>query len=43
MYEYCRICALSELATKSRVRCKFWNKWKKHHNWCKQFVERKKK
>lgn len=40
-YQYCKICALSELPTKSRVRCIFWNKWKRHHNWCKEFVEHK--
>lgn len=38
-YQYCKICALSELRTKSRIRCIFWNKWKRHYNWCKEFVE----
>ena len=40
MYQYCKICAMSELSTKTRVRCTFWNKWKKHHNWCKNFVKK---
>lgn len=35
MYQYCRICALP---TKSKVKCKFWNKWKGHHDHCKEFV-----
>lgn len=41
-YQYCKICSMSELPTKARVRCIFWNKWKKHHNWCKEFVPKKK-
>ena len=42
-YQYCKICAAADLITKSRVHCDFWNKWKRHHNWCKEFAERKTK
>ena len=36
----CKVCALSELSTKTRIRCKYWNRWKKHYNWCINFIKR---